>query len=191
MLVRGPGGRKKTFSQRFLKRKGTTSMKTFYKTSVALLLCSVSVGFSTQNAMATADNRVAAGLSGMADVASDSSCFGGAWNGVVNDCSTFKRWDVPITVDGAYGLSMSVSADLIISGEAANVHCQGQATSWDDTSVSKTGWVAAGGVSDTGARNPSLGTITVPFSNSQSTIPGTASVACFIGQNTVFVGVQY
>ena len=166
-------------------------MKMNYKTSAALVLCSALVSLSTPSAMATADNRVAAGISGMADTASEASCFGGFWNGVVNNCSSSQRWDVPITVDQSYGLSMYVSADLIISGAASNVHCQGQAVSWDNTTFSTTGWQPAGGVSDTGARNPALGTITVPFSNNESTVPGTASVACFIGPNTVFTGVQY
>jgi hypothetical protein len=180
-------------------------MKTIYKTSLPLVICCTVIGFSAHTAMATNYgmctpgetactpnfSRVAAGISGMADTTSEASCFGGYWNGVINNCSTTQRWDVPIPVDISYGLTMDPSAQLKVNGEAANVSCQAQAASWDFTAFSTTGWQPAGTVSQGGPVNPGLGNITVPYSNNEGTIPGTASVACFLTPGTVFGGVQY
>ena len=165
-------------------------MKFNLKATTSLILGAAVVGSFASSALATtsANNRTVPAITGRADTPSDDSCFSGSWNGVVNTCSTARRWDVPIPVDPNYGLTMSPAEQLVVSGAASNVSCQAQAVSSDYMTVSTTGWWPAGGVSDTGARTVSPGTITVP---TYTTLVGTASLACFIPHGTVFGAVQY
>jgi hypothetical protein len=49
-------------------------------------------------------------FSGKAPDFADSSCFSEYGDSVVNNCSTQKRWDVPLVVDGAGSYRVSVHA---------------------------------------------------------------------------------
>src|SRR5262249_16754357 len=75
-------------------------------------------GLATPNAHA----RGVGAFSGKANPLAGSSCFGEFWDGVVNQCSTQKRWDVPLAVDPAGSYTVWVHA--YGATPANNVGCQ-------------------------------------------------------------------
>jgi hypothetical protein len=74
----------------------------FKSLSVAAVL--LAAGMAAPNAHA----RGVGAFSGKAPDFADSSCFSEYWDGVVNNCSTQKRWDVPLAVDlpGSYPVTV-------------------------------------------------------------------------------------
>jgi hypothetical protein len=89
-----------------------------------------------------AEARGSSPLVGTVAVGSDRSCFNEAEYGAVrNDCSTARRWILPLIYDNAGGMTVQVAARGV-NGTARVVSCRAYSVSSSGGSLRTSSWVS-------------------------------------------------